>query len=139
MAARLINVLIDLSKLKAPFPLEAIGLVGDDLNGARIIDHCREKGIDVRQLQTTHDMPASYTVVTSVKNTGKRTFSHHRGANSLLDIDHFDFHLSRFRIFHLGYLLLLDRLDEVFKTGGQRRLMYLNVRKLRVFLRRSIW
>lgn len=111
------NVLIDLSKLKAPFPLEAIGLVGNDFHGARIIDHCREEGIDVRQLQMTHDAATSYTVVTSVKHTGKRTFFHHRGANSLLDIDHFDFHLSKARIFHLGYLLLLDRLDEILQDG----------------------
>ncbi|WP_262245888.1 carbohydrate kinase family protein [Parapedobacter soli] len=107
------NILMDLTKLGAPFSLEAIGLVGNDFNGVRIVDHCREAGIDVRQLQMTPDMPTSYTIVTSVKNTGKRTFFHHRGANSLLDTEHFDFKVSDAKIFHLGYLLLLDRLDEI--------------------------
>lgn len=111
------NILMDLTKLEAPFPLEAIGLVGNDFNGARIVDHCREAGIDVRQLQMTPGASTSYTIVTSVKHTGKRTFFHHRGANSLLDIDHFDFRISNAKIFHLGYLLLLDRLDEIQQNG----------------------
>lgn len=111
------NILMDLVKLGASFPLEAVGLVGNDFNGVRIVDHCREAGVDVRQLQMTPDTPTSYTIVTSVKDTGKRTFFHHRGANSLLDIDHFDFRISNAKIFHLGYLLLLDRLDEIQQNG----------------------
>ncbi|SFC64548.1 Sugar or nucleoside kinase, ribokinase family [Parapedobacter composti] len=111
------NILMDLVQLKAPFSLEAIGLVGDDLNGMRIIDHCREAGINVRQLQMTPRAATSYTIVTSVKETGKRTFFHQRGANSLLDMEHFDFNVSKAKIFHLGYLLLLDRLDEVQSNG----------------------
>jgi len=111
------NILMDLKKLGAPFPLEALGLVGNDSNGTRIVEHCREVGIDVQQLHTTPDVPTSYTIVTSVKHTGRRTFFHHRGANSLLDIEHFDFRMSRARMFHLGYLLLLDRLDEILPDG----------------------
>lgn len=107
------NILMDLAKLGAPISLEAVGLVGNDFNGVRIVDHCRDAGIDVRQLRMTPDMATSYTIVTSVKETGKRTFFHHRGANSLLDTEHFDFKISNARIFHLGYLLLLDRLDEI--------------------------
>ena len=111
------NIVMDLTKLEAPFALEAVGLVGNDFNGVQIVDHCRGAGVDVRQLRMIPDTPTSYTLVTSVKPTGKRTFFHHRGANSLLDIDHFDFHLSNAKIFHLGYLLLLDRLDEIQDDG----------------------
>ncbi len=107
------NILIDLVQLDSSIPLEAIGLVGSDLSGTRIVDHCREAGIDVRQLQLTPDASTSYTIVASVKETGRRTFFHHRGANSLLDDSHFDFAVSAAGIFHLGYLLLLDRLDEI--------------------------
>ena len=35
-----------------------------------------------------------------------------RGTNAFLDASHFDFAQSDARIFHLGYLLLLDRLDQ---------------------------
>lgn len=128
------NILMDLTKLGAPFRLEAVGLVGNDFNGVRIVDHCREAGIDVRQLQMTPDTPTSYTIVTSVKQTGKRTFFHHRGANSLLDIGHFDFRISNARIFHLGYLLLLDRLDEIQDNGRTKASHLLEQAKKEGFL-----
>ncbi len=48
----------------------------------------------------------------SVRATGRRTFFHQRGANALLGPEHFDFTASRAKFFHLGYLLLLDRLDQ---------------------------
>jgi sugar/nucleoside kinase (ribokinase family) len=47
----------------------------------------------------------------TVQSSGRRTFFHQRGANAFLDADHFDFAASNARIFHIGYLLLLDRLD----------------------------
>src|SRR6202012_5078250 len=43
---------------------------------------------------------------------GRRTFFHARGANALWSGTDLDFARTRARIFHLGYLLLLDALDE---------------------------
>jgi sugar/nucleoside kinase (ribokinase family) len=106
------NLLIDLARLEAPFPLEALGLVGDDKDGEAIRADCARHKIDVGQLRTTKDAHTSYTDVMSVKSTGRRTFFHQRGANALLGPEHFDFSASRARLFHLGYLLLLDRLDQ---------------------------
>lgn len=111
------NVLINLSRLGATFPLEAIGLVGKDSAGKRIVAHCIRHGINISQLHKTPDAPTSYTVVASVKETGKRTFFHHRGANSLLDASYFNFSASQAKIFHLGYLLLLDQLDRVLQDA----------------------
>jgi sugar/nucleoside kinase (ribokinase family) len=48
----------------------------------------------------------------TVKATGRRTFFHQRGANAWVGPEHFDFGASRAKHFHLGYLLLLDRLDQ---------------------------
>jgi sugar/nucleoside kinase (ribokinase family) len=106
------NLLIDLARLGAPFPLEALGLVGDDKDGEAIRADCLRHRVDVSQLRTTKDAHTSYTDVMSVKSTGRRTFFHQRGANALLGPEHFDFSASRARLFHLGYLLLLDRLDQ---------------------------
>ena len=47
-----------------------------------------------------------------VQSTGRRTFFHQRGANAFLDDQHFDFSSRSEKIFHLGYLLLLDALDQ---------------------------
>jgi sugar/nucleoside kinase (ribokinase family) len=106
------NILKDLARLGAPFPLAAIGLVGDDADGRRILDDCRAHGIDTAQLRATPEAPTSYTDVMSVQGTTHRTYFHQRGANARLGPEHFDFSVTSAKIFHLGYLLLLDRLDE---------------------------
>lgn len=105
------NILVDLAHLGAEFPLAGIGLVGDDDNGRAIRSDCRAHGIDTRQLRVTPAAATSFTDVVTVQRTGRRTFFHQRGANALLDVGHFDFAGTQAKIFHLGYLLLLDRLD----------------------------
>lgn len=112
------NLLKALYKLKAPFPLEAIGLLGDDARGTHIIEECKTMGVDTTQLRKTPGFYTSYTDVMTVKDTGKRTFFHQRGANALLDKQHVDFSLSAAKIFHLGYLLLLDQLDTIDANGN---------------------
>lgn len=114
------NILVGLAKLKAPFNLEAIGLVGNDLNGSKIVDQCKKLNINVDQLHITTEAPTSYTIVTSAKNTGRRTFFHHRGANSSFGPEHFNLKLSNSKILHLGYLLLLDKLDELTINGQSK-------------------
>jgi sugar/nucleoside kinase (ribokinase family) len=111
------NILKGLSKLKADFPLYGIGLVGDDEKGLQIIEDCETMGINATQIHKTENAHTSYTVVMTVKSTGKRTFFHQRGANALLDAHHFDFTSATAKIFHLGYLLLLDKLDVIDQDG----------------------
>jgi sugar/nucleoside kinase (ribokinase family) len=113
------NVLIDLARLQAPFPLFAVGLVGEDPAGEYILRDCRAHGIDTRQLRICKEAPTSYTDVMTVQSTGRRTFFHQRGANAFLGAADFDFAESSARIFHLGYLLLLDRLDQADPNGKQ--------------------
>lgn len=105
------NLLKDLARLGAPFPLEAAGLVGADANGRAIMDDCHIHGIATAQLRATPDAATSYTDVMTEQATGRRTFFHQRGANALLAPAHFSFAATRAKIFHLGYLLLLDALD----------------------------
>ena len=112
------NILIDLAKMGAPFPLSAVGLVGKDGDGQIILDDCAQFKIDASALQQTEEAPTSYTDVMTVQKTGRRTFFHARGANALLDTNHFDFVKTNARLFHLGYLLLLDKLDAPSPTHG---------------------
>jgi sugar/nucleoside kinase (ribokinase family) len=119
------NLLVDLAKLGANIPLAGVGLIGDDAAGDWIIGHCRAHGIDTRQVRVQPGVPTSYTDVMTVHATGRRTFFHQRGANAWLDDAHFDFATSQARHFHLGYLLLLDRLDQpdaMFGTVAARTL-----------------
>ena len=105
------NLLKNLSRLGAAFPLEAVGLVGDDADGRAILADCAAHRIATTQLRFTRDAATSYTDVMTVAATGRRTFFHQRGANARLGPEHFDFSATRARYFHLGYLLLLDTLD----------------------------
>lgn len=105
------NILKNLARLGAGFPLEAAGLVGDDADGRAIRRDCAEHRIGTAHLRTVADAPTSYTDVMTVRGTGRRTFFHQRGANARLGPEHFEFAATSARLFHLGYLLLLDRLD----------------------------
>ena len=106
------NILVDLAKLGATFPLNGIGLVGNDADGAWMRGVCVQHNIGTDQLHTHATAHTSYTDVMTVKSTGRRTFFHQRGANAFLAPKHFDFSACTAKIFHLGYLLLLDELDK---------------------------
>jgi sugar/nucleoside kinase (ribokinase family) len=112
------NILKDLAAMGAPFPLAAIGMVGDDENGRWIQDDLRASGIDISQLHVTNEAATSYTDVFSVESTGRRTFFHQPGANALLEPAHFDFSNSSAKLFHYAYLMLLDRLDRFDASGS---------------------
>ena len=111
------NVLKDLAAMKVAFPLEGVGLVGDDANGQWIRENCDDHGINTTQLRTTCHAPTSYTDAMCVESDGRRTFFHQRGANSYFSADHIDLTSSRAKIFLLGYLLLLDALDQLDDEG----------------------
>jgi len=111
------NILKDLARLKAPFPLFGLGLVGQDETGQYILNDCKNHSIDTSQLLSTSEAGTSYTDVMLVKNTGRRTFFHYRGANALFDLHHINLKNIEAKIFHLGYLLLLDKLDKIQKNN----------------------
>lgn len=113
------NILKNLALLGAKYPLAGVGLVGADADGSDILADCRAHGIDIEQLRVTPAAATSYTDVMTVKGNGRRTFFHQRGVNALLAPEHFDFASTRARHFHLGYLLLLDQLDQL--ADGQPR------------------
>jgi sugar/nucleoside kinase (ribokinase family) len=106
------NVLIDLAKLEADFPLSAAGLVGKDPLGEAILHDCQQHQIDTRFLRATPQAATSYTDVMTEESNGRRTFFHYRGANALWRGEDLDFKKTKAALFHLGYLLLLDALDQ---------------------------
>ncbi len=106
------NVLLDLALLGAPFPLAGAGLVGNDDLGRWVLADCRKHGIDARHVEMTSKAPTSYTDVMTEPGSGCRTFFHARGANALWRGEDLNFRRSKARFFHLGYLLLLDALDQ---------------------------
>lgn len=119
------NILIDLAKLGGTMPLQAAGMIGDDSDGRVILADCHAHGIDTSRMHATREAATSYTDVMTVKSTGRRTFFHCRGANALFDETMVEPSGSEAKHFHVGYLLLLDRLDEISPDGttGASRLL----------------
>ena len=105
------NVLADIARMKTGIPLYAGGCIGNDSHGDAIMETLRELGIDSSCMHRT-EMPTSFTDVMADKRNGTRTFFHFRGANSQLDQELISQMKVPAKIFHLGYLLLLDKLDE---------------------------
>ena len=105
------NVSVTWPACRLPSPSAAAGLVGDDDLGRVILDDCRRHGIDPLHLRSTPLAPTSYTdVMTEERRQPSHVFSS-SGANALWDGADLDFKKHKARIFHLGYLLLLDALD----------------------------
>ena len=106
------NMLLDLARLGSTFPLAGIGLIGADDYGDWIHGQCDAHGVDRTRILRHATAPTSYTDVMTVQSSGRRTFFHQRGANAFLAPEHFSFTESDAKFFHLGYLLLLDLLDQ---------------------------
>ena len=111
------NILKDLAAMGAGYPLMAAGRIGDDDDGAWILDDCVKHGIDATLLLRDPSESTSYTDVMTAMKTGRRTFFHRRGTNAGFAGKRIDFEKSSARIFHLAYLMLLDGLDAFAPDG----------------------
>ncbi len=119
-----LNVLLTLAKMHAGLPLQAVGLIGEDNDGDYITAMLDQYHINRQLVQRTSSAPTSMTQVMTDAE-GQRTFFHSPGANRLLDLPAFEPLDAPLKIFHLGYLLLLeslDRPDEVYGTRSARLL-----------------
>jgi sugar/nucleoside kinase (ribokinase family) len=114
------NVLADLRALGWQGPLEAWGAAGEDSAGDWIAGQLDQMSVDFSRLQRIAGRPTSYTDVMTVRGTGRRTFFHQIGANSLFEALPEGVTESRAEIFYYGYLLLLPGMDELL-PGGETR------------------
>ena len=106
------NVLVDLGKMGTEFPLAGAGVIGNDSGRDFIRSICEPLKIDISRLTVMEGMATSYTDVMSEAGSGVRVFYHYRGANARFVPEHVQTRELPFRIFHLGYLLLLDGMDK---------------------------
>ena len=111
------NVLADLAHLESGIPLYAGGCVGCDAQGDAIMAAIERMGIDAEGMCRV-DAATSYTDVMADMTTGTRTFFHHHGANALFGGEQVEKIKAEAKIFHLGYLLLLKRMDAADEEYG---------------------
>lgn len=106
------NVLVDLAKMGASFPLVGLGVIGNDSGGEFIRSICLPLKIDISRLVVLKETETSYTDVMTEAKTGVRVFYQCRGANAHFIPEHVPVKELPFRIFHFGYILLLDSMDK---------------------------
>ncbi len=104
------NVGLDLKKLRPALDVLAIGKIGKDSNGEFALSSLKDGGIDTSGIAENELDATSFTEVMSIVN-GQRTFFTYPGASADLGIDDIDFDKINSKILHLGYFLLLDKID----------------------------
>ena len=107
------NALVDLAKLGSGLPLYAGGCIGNDRFGQMVMQAISDNGIDASNMIVLDGVPTSYTdVMSETGGAATRTFFHCCGANAELTPEMVLGADVPAKIFHLGYLLLLDKLDQ---------------------------
>ena len=100
-----------LKRLGATFPVEAMGLVGDDAHGRHLFKICDDMYIPRQGLAVRKGVDTSLTLAMTAADTKKRTFFHHPGTLGVQCADDFDFSTTSCRIVHLGLAGLMSKLD----------------------------
>lgn len=105
------NVALDLKKIDPMLPVSAIGKIGNDPEGAFVTDILNAGGVSTGGLAVKPDEKTTFTEVMSVAG-GQRTFFVYPGAGADFGIADMDFNSIKAKILHLGYFLLLQKVDD---------------------------
>ena len=109
------NMSSALKRLGVPFPVEGMGLLGNDSDGHFLTKICDDMGIDRSALEICSTVKTARTIAMSSITTGKRTFFYLGGAHAAQTPDDFDFSKTKARIVHLGLPGLHEKLDAPWK------------------------
>lgn len=105
------NTSINIAKIDPDMRLKALGKVGSDDNGRFVVSEMEKYGIDISGVKVAEGKETSYDDVMTEKSTGARTFFLSCGINHEFGIEDIDIDALDCKIFHAGYILLMDALD----------------------------
>ena len=103
------NVGIDIKRVDPTITVKAVGKIGNDGEGDFLVNTLEENGVD-SSLLVRGEMPTSFTDVMSIVG-GQRTFFTYPGACADFGYEDVDFENLDAKMLHLGYFLLLDKVD----------------------------
>lgn len=103
------NVAIDLKRMANDLTVKAVACVGNDADGAFVRETLEESGVNCDGLLSINET-TSFTEVMSVAG-GQRTFFTYPGASAMFGDEHVDLDALNVKMLHLGYFLLLDKMD----------------------------
>lgn len=105
------NVALDLKKIDPQLQVRVYGRIGADADGMFVRDTLNAAGLDTEGLYTDMTAPTSFTEVMSVTG-GQRTFFTYSGASAAFGAEDVNFGKELPEILHLGYFLLLQKVDD---------------------------
>ncbi|MDR0313915.1 MAG: carbohydrate kinase family protein [Treponema sp.] len=107
----LCNVISDLAIIDYSLPLIALGRVGSDPEGDYVLDTLKmHRNIDLSSIK--REGKTAFTAVMEDEISKERTFFHYRGANATFCEDDINWDKINSAFLHIGYILVLDALDE---------------------------
>ena len=105
------NTLISLAKIDPTIPLSALGKRGDDEGGRYAEGEMQTCGVDTSGVLVDPTIPTGFSDVMTLRDTGERTFFHHRGANARFVPEDIPLDTLTCRMLHVAYIHLLDGFD----------------------------
>lgn len=119
------NVAADLKQIDPSLKVYAVGNVGNDENGSLVRSVLSSYGVDLSKVKSVPER-TNHTQVMSVSG-GQRTFFTYSGACGKFGAEDIDFDMLDADILHLGYFLLLEKVDagdglEILKRAGEHGL-----------------
>ena len=113
------NTIIDLAKLDPEMPLYAMGKNGVDAEGDLIMEMLgRHKNINCDNV--VREGISAFTLVLADQISKERTFFTYLGANAKWDENDIDWSKLDCNILHVGYILLLNALDQEDEQYGSK-------------------
>ena len=105
------NVAIDLKTLSPETDIYAIGKVGQDDEKTFLLQELGDRNIDLSGIRVSRNERTSFTEVMSIVG-GQRTFFTSPGASADFGLSDMSFDTFKADLLHLGYFLLLDKVDK---------------------------
>lgn len=111
------NVAVDLKRITPSMPVFALGKIGKDDDGEFATSVLNAEGVNTDMIVSSADK-TSFTDVMSISG-GQRTFFTFAGASANFGLDDMPMEKLGCKMLHLGYFLLLDKVD----TGDGEKIL----------------
>ena len=113
-----LNLSRDLRRLGAPFPIELLGCVADDADGAFILEACAGDAIETGRVRVRDGATTAFTDVMVEREGGRRTFFTYLGTNGLLEVEPDELVDVEARILHVGNLGFHPLMEQTQRDGS---------------------
>ena len=104
------NLILDLARLDGALPVKVSAVIGDDEYG-RLLESVLSRYPNIDLGNVTKQGESSVTIVMNAMDTRERTFFFRPAGSDIYDETFIDWDKLQAEIFHLEYLLLMDRVD----------------------------